>query len=86
MTAATGTTWRLELRQYSILRSGDLLAQAAAQAGMGAYSLRLFLDYVSGYVHGLPPAAGAQRLLQFVHSRFLPLLKRLCWLLLLEGC
>jgi len=29
MTATTGTTWRLELRQYSILRSGDLVARAA---------------------------------------------------------
>jgi hypothetical protein len=29
MTATTGTTWRLELRQYSILRSGDLRRDAA---------------------------------------------------------
>jgi hypothetical protein len=29
MTATTGTMWRLELRQYSILRSGDLVARAA---------------------------------------------------------
>src|SRR5713226_6014255 len=29
ITAATGTTWRLELRQYSILRSGGWLARAA---------------------------------------------------------
>ena len=29
MTATTGTTWRLELTQYSILRSGDLRWGAA---------------------------------------------------------
>src|SRR5437660_2739029 len=29
MTATTGTTWRLELRQYSILRPGNLVARAA---------------------------------------------------------
>jgi hypothetical protein len=29
MTATTGTTWRLGLRQYSILACGDLLARVA---------------------------------------------------------
>src|SRR6266404_9778984 len=46
MTATTGTTWRLELTQYSILGPGDLVARAAC-----AFSnRRLFLYcFIAGY-------------------------------------